>query len=87
MVDQSGNEIDEPMSEEEANASVEEFGRMMEFFEGTCEICGRMRKDCSAECVEKQLATSDNSSSCDIKTSYIRKTLYDIGGRKYVTTT
>ena len=63
MVNQSGNEIDElNQAEEEANASVEEFGRMMEFFEGTCEICGRMRKDCSAECVEKHLATSDNSS-------------------------
>ena len=66
MINESGNEI-EPMTKEEAEASVQEFGRMMEFFEGTCELCGRMRKDCSAECVEKHLAIFDNSdyAKCD----------------------
>ena len=43
------------MTKEEAKASVREMANMMEFFEGTCELCGGMRKDCSAECVEKQL--------------------------------
>ena len=64
MVNEDGNDM--AMSKREADASVKEFGRMMDFFEGTCELCGGMRKDCSAECVEQQLATFDNSNSCDI---------------------
>ena len=51
---EDGNEY-EYMSKEEADASIKEMGNMMEFFEGTCLLCGGIRMNCSVECIEKQL--------------------------------
>jgi hypothetical protein len=39
----------EKMSKAEAKASVEEMGRMMDYFDAPCEKCGRPNKDC--ECL------------------------------------
>ncbi len=55
MIDQFGNEANK-MSKEEAEASVQEMSRMMDYFEGICEYCGNKRMDCSMECIEMQLA-------------------------------
>ena len=55
MVDQFGNEI-ESMTKEEADASVEEMGRMMEYFDGICEYCWNQRKKCPIECIDMQRA-------------------------------
>ncbi len=51
---ENGNEIPK-MSKEEASASVDDMGKMMEYFDGTCEHCGQLRKNCSIGCIEKQL--------------------------------
>ena len=54
MMMENGSEYHK-MTKAEAKASVVEMGKMMEFFEGTCDLCGGIRKDCSAECVEAQI--------------------------------
>ena len=54
MLTESGYEY-EPMTKEEADASVREMGSMMDFFEGTCELCGKKRMHCDIECVRKQI--------------------------------
>lgn len=51
-LDENGNEIHK-MTKEEANASVEEMGNMMDYFNETCERCGEKRMNCSMECLEK----------------------------------
>ena len=51
MVDQSGNEVIH-MTKEEADASVEEMGNMMDYFDATCEHCGEQRKNCNFDTCE-----------------------------------
>lgn len=53
MKTEDGYEIPE-MTKEEADASVIEMGRMMDWFNGICEYCGKKRRDCDQECFDKQ---------------------------------
>lgn len=57
MILEDGSEY-EPMSKEEADASVIEMSKMMEFFEGTCDRCGGIREDCTNECIQVQLKSN-----------------------------
>ena len=54
MFDENGNEMG-VMTKEEADASVKEICSMMKYFDEICEHCGRQRKDCSMNCIEKQI--------------------------------
>jgi Na+-translocating ferredoxin:NAD+ oxidoreductase RNF subunit RnfB len=55
MYDQFGNEIN-TMTKEEADASVKDMRNMMKYFDEICEHCGKQRKNCSIDCIEKQLS-------------------------------
>jgi len=49
MKTEEGYEIPS-MSKQEAKASVDEMGKMMEYFNGICECCGKQRRDCKGDC-------------------------------------
>lgn len=54
------NEPGEPISKESAKAWNDECGKMMSYFNGICERCGKQRRNCSAECLVAELQAENN---------------------------